>query len=78
MSWDIDLAKKFRRQLRNKTTGSFSGTVSGIDPLIVSAYDGELILKGARLRVSDTIKNLNVGDTVCIVGTGPYTIIARV
>lgn len=78
MSWDIDLAKKFRKQIRRNTSGSFSGIVSQVNPLVVSAYDGELILQGTRLRVSDAISQLNAGDTVCIVGTGPYTIVARV
>ena len=78
MSWDIELAKKFRKQIRRNMSGSFSGTVSQVNPLIVSAYDGELILQGERVRVSNAIGALNAGDTVCIVGTGPYTIVARV
>lgn len=77
MGWDLTLAKKLKRQARSRSSGSFTGTVTQASPLIVSAYDGEIMLQGTRLRVSDTIGSLQVGDTVCVVGTGPYTVVAR-
>ncbi|MDO5785362.1 MAG: hypothetical protein Q4P20_09920 [Eubacteriales bacterium] len=79
MSWDIALAKKLKRQAAHATgTGtSCAGIVQSIAPLVVSIYDGELMLRGDKLRIADTITDIRVGDTVCVVGSGPYTVVAR-
>lgn len=79
MSWDIALAKKLKRQAAHAAGAgtSCAGIVQSIDPLVVSVYDGELMLRGDKLRVADTIIDIRVGDTVCVVGSGPYTIVAR-
>ncbi|MDO4173724.1 MAG: hypothetical protein Q4D42_03070 [Eubacteriales bacterium] len=78
MSWDIALAKKLKRQAAARVSGgSLSGTVVQASPLVVSACDGAIMLQGNRLQVSDAIGALQVGDTVCVVGNGPYTIVAR-
>lgn len=78
MNWDIKFAKKLKRAAAQRSSGSFSGTVVQTSPLVVSAFDGEIMLQGNRLQVSDTITELHTGDHVCIVGTGPYTVVARI
>lgn len=79
MNWDIKLAKKLKRHAAaQRASSAFSGTVVQASPLVVSAFDGEIMLQRDRLQVSDHIKDLRVGDHVSIVGTGPYTVVARI
>lgn len=79
MNWDIKFAKKLKRHAAaQRSSSAFSGTVVQVSPLVVSAFDGEIMLQGNRLQVSDNIKDLHTGDHVCVVGTGPYTVVARI
>lgn len=79
MNWDIKFAKKLKRYaVAQRSSGSFSGVVVQASPLVVSAFDGEIMLQDDRLHVSDTITELHTGDRVCVVGTGPYTVVARI
>lgn len=78
MSWDIALAKKLKRQAVTRSNGgSYTGKVVQTFPLIVSVGDGAIMLQGNRLQVSDALGALQVDDTVCVVGNGPYTVVAR-
>ena len=55
------------------------GTVESVQPLVISAEHGELMLSDSRIKLAASIGTLSVGDAVCIVGdTAPYTVVARV
>lgn len=73
------LARALKKQANSSASVSMYGTVESVQPLVISAEHGELMLSGSRIKLAASIGTLSVGDTVCIVGdAAPYTVVARV
>ena len=83
MSWEHALAKEFKKRDNPETnTPWFSGEclspvmevdpdtgdVSYEGPLIISCYDGQVILKADRLKVLASAGQIHDGQTVALLG----------
>jgi hypothetical protein len=78
MSWDIDLAKEFKKRDNKTPIGFTFGEIISINPLRVSVFEGKMILD-SPYRCSNYTATL--GDTVlCLAdSTGQvYTVIDKV
>lgn len=68
MAWDHELAKQLNR---GKNTGGpvwFAGEVLSTEELIISAYDGQIMLRSDRLRKPEHVGELSAGQRVALLG----------
>lgn len=55
MSWDVKLAKQFKKRDNEEYVGIIVGTVVGVNPLSVSIYNGAAIFSGDNLYICEKI-----------------------
>lgn len=81
MSWEHQIAKQFKDRDNPTTYAWFAGKVqspirtvnskgevSYSGPLIVSAFDGQIILRAEQLRTLDHVPQVYAPQTVALVG----------
>lgn len=81
MSWEHQIAKQFKDRDNPTTYAWFAGTVqspirsvndkgevSFHGPLIVTAFDGQIILRDRQLRTLDHVPQVYAPQTVALVG----------
>lgn len=81
MSWEHQIAKQFKERDNPTTYAWFAGTVqspirsvndkgeaSFHGPLIVTAFDGQIILRDRQLRTLDHVPQVYAPQTVALVG----------
>lgn len=81
MSWEHQIAKQFKERDNPTTYAWFAGKVqspirtvnnkgevSYSGPLIVSAFDGQIILRAEQLRPLDHVPQVYAPQTVALVG----------
>lgn len=79
MSWDIALAKEFRKRENPKTIGACIGTVTSVEPFAGNILDGEILLDQSNTYVCNSLLtherdfnrtgNDTVSGTISINGT---------
>ena len=56
MSWDVDLAKEFKKRNNSIPIEPTTGKVDSVNPLSVSIYNGDAVLTGSMIQVSKNLK----------------------
>lgn len=79
MAWDIELAKRLRQLAKGAAASApNTATVVQVNPLVLSAYGGELLLTGDALTLTKTAKertwDINDEAAVLIGGGGMLVI----
>lgn len=59
MSWENDLAKEFKNRNNKKLIGPIVGKLVSVDPVLISIFDGDIMLGSNNLYLSDGSSGLS-------------------